>query len=283
MTNIIKGAEIAATIRNRLKIKLEKLEYKGVVPTLAIVRVGEDESQISYERGAGRCCKVVGITVRNIVLPADISMEELIKQIRIQNADVGVHAVLLMRPLPRQINEDEVRSVLASEKDVDGITDQSLADVMTGRIKAFPPCTAQACLEVLDHIGIDVKGKHMTIVGSSLVVGKPLGMMLLNRFATVTLCHIHTRDVPKECRNADIIIAAAGCRGLIRETYVKSGQTVLDVGINLDENGKIHGDVDAASVEGIAGILTAVPGGIGTITTAVLAEHVVDAAVWQTE
>lgn len=283
MTNIIKGAEIAATIRNRLKIKLEKLEYKGVVPTLAIVRVGEDESQISYERGAGRCCKVVGITVGNIVLPADISMEELIKQIRIQNADVGVHAVLLMRPLPRQINEDEVRSVLASEKDVDGITDQSLADVMTGRIKAFPPCTAQACLEVLDHIGIDVKGKHMTIVGSSLVVGKPLGMMLLNRFATVTLCHIHTRDVPKECRNADIIIAAAGCRGLIRETYVKSGQTVLDVGINLDENGKIHGDVDAASVEGIAGILTAVPGGIGTITTAVLAEHVVDAAVWQTE
>lgn len=283
MARIVKGVEISSAICDGLTETIEDLKKIGMIPSLAIVRVGEDESQIAYERGAAKRCTSLGIAIKMITLPESASEAQVTDQIKLLNDDAGTHGVLLMRPLPKQINEEAVRSVLAPEKDVDGITDQSLAGVIAGKKDTFSPCTAKACIEVLDYLGIDLKGKHVAIVGSSLVVGKPVGMMLLNRLATVTLCHIHTKDVPGECRRADIIIAAAGCRGLINEHHVRKGQIIVDVGINLDENGKIHGDVDASSVTDVVDILTAVPGGVGAITTSVLAKHVVDAAKWQLE
>jgi len=278
MAELLKGAAVVAAMNERLTAEVAALKEKGVTPTLAILRVGAREDDISYEKGAMKRCETVGVAVKNVVLPADVTQEELMRNIEELNNDKGVHGVLIFRPLPKHLDEEAVRQALKPEKDIDGITDGSLAGVFTGSGAGFPPCTAQACMEILDHYKIDCKGKRAVVVGRSLVVGKPAAMMLLAKNATVTVCHTKTVDMPSVTREAEILIVAAGKAGAITKEYLAPGQIVIDVGINVNEEGKLCGDVKFEDAEPIVGAITPVPGGVGTVTTSVLVSHVVEAA-----
>ncbi|MGI6403393.1 MAG: bifunctional 5,10-methylenetetrahydrofolate dehydrogenase/5,10-methenyltetrahydrofolate cyclohydrolase [Oscillospiraceae bacterium] len=211
-------------------------------------------------------------------MSADISLEKLLSLMEQVNRDSSIHGVLLLRPLPNHIDDEMVRNALSPEKDIDGIADGSLAGVFTGSKKGFAPCTAQACIEILDYYGYDLKGKKVTVIGRSLVVGKPVAMMLMERHATVTICHTRTVDMPALCRDADILIVAAGRAKVVGKEFFAPGQIVIDVGINFDENGKMCGDVDFAAAESMVEAITPVPGGVGTVTTSVLVGNVITAA-----
>ena len=279
MAEILKGADVVSAINERAIARVELLKKSDITATLAIVRVGERADDISYEKTATKRCETVGVNVKNIILPADVSQGELMQNILELNNDDNVHGVLLFRPLPKHLSDDAVRALLKPEKDIDGITDGSLAGVFTGSDQGFAPCTAQACIEILDHFNIDCKGKRAVVIGRSLVVGKPVAMMLMQRHATVTVCHTRTVDMPAVARNAEILIVAAGqMEGLTKE-YFSPGQVVIDVGINWNETkGKLCGDVLFEDAEPIVAAITPVPGGVGTVTTSVLVSHVVDAA-----
>jgi len=259
--------------------EIRVLKCKGVAPTLAILRVGEKPDDISYEKSATKRCESVGVAVKHIVLPNDVTQNDVIKSITDLNNDESVHGVLIFRPLPKHISDGAVRAALDPGKDVDGITDGSLAGVFTGSGKGFAPCTAQACIEILDHYKIDCTGKRAVVIGRSLVVGKPLSIMLMGKNATVTVCHTRTVDVPAVTCEADILIVAAGrMEGLTKE-YFSPGQVVIDVGINWNEQkGKLCGDVLFEDAEPVVAAITPVPGGVGTVTTSVLVSHVVEAA-----
>lgn len=273
-----KGAPVAQALTERLIVKANQLKVQGIVPTLAIVRVGERPEDLSYERGALKRCEKVGIRVRQFTLPEESSHGDLMAVIEQINADREIHGCLLFRPLPPQIDEAAICAALDPAKDVDGITAGSLASVFTGGGAGYPPCTAQACMEILEHYGCDLTGKRAVVVGRSLVVGKPLSMLLLGKNATVTLCHTRTADLAAECRRAEVLIAAAGRANMIGRDHLAPGQLVLDVGINVDENGNLVGDVDFAAADEIVGAVTPVPGGVGAVTTSVLAAHVLQAA-----
>lgn len=278
MAEILKGAPVAKAISQQAALRAAELTGRGITPTLAIVRVGERPDDISYEKGAVKRCDACGAAVRHVILPADVSQDELISAIRSLNQDDSVHGILMFRPLPRHIDEAAVCDSIAPEKDMDGVTEGSMAGIFSGSGKGYPPCTAQACIEILDHYGVELRGKHAVIVGRSNVIGKPAAMLLLGRNATVTICHTKTADMEAECCRADIIVAAAGKAGVISADHVSSGQIVLDVGINVTPEGKLTGDVDFEAVEPIVSAITPVPGGVGSVTTAVLAKHVVEAA-----
>lgn len=273
-----KGAPVAQALTVRLIVKANQLKVQGIVPTLAIVRVGERPEDLSYERGALKRCEKVGIRVRQFTLPEESSHGDLLAVIEQINADREIHGCLLFRPLPPQIDEAAICAALDPAKDVDGITAGSLAAVFTGSGVGYPPCTAQACMEILDYYGCDLTGKRAVVVGRSLVVGKPLSMLLLGKNATVTLCHTRTAGLAAECRRAEVLIAAAGRANMIGRDHLAPGQLVLDVGINVDENGNLVGDVDFAAADEIVGAVTPVPGGVGAVTTSVLAAHVLQAA-----
>ena len=273
-----KGAPVAQALTERLIVKANQLKVQGIVPTLAIVRVGERPEDLSYERGALKRCEKVGIRVRQFTLPEESSHGDLMAVIEQINADREIHGCLLFRPLPPQIDEAAICAALDPAKDVDGITAGSLASVFTGGGAGYPPCTAQACMEILNYYGCDLTGKRAVVVGRSLVVGKPLSMLLLGKNATVTLCHTRTADLAAECRRAEVLIAAAGRANMIGRDHLATGQLVLDVGINVDENGNLVGDVDFAAADEIVGAVTPVPGGVGAVTTSVLAAHVLQAA-----
>ncbi len=278
MAQLLKGAEVTAALNEKLQAEAEALKAQGVVPTLGIVRVGERPDDLSYERGATKRCEKIGVEVQKFLLPEDVSQQELLDLIHKLNQDSGIHGVLIFRPLPRHIDDEAVRAALAPEKDIDGITDGSLVGVFTGTDQGFPPCTPQACMEILDHYGIDCTGKKAVVIGRSLVVGKPAAMMLIKKNATVTVCHTKTADMPAVCREADILIVAAGRAGVVGREYVREGQIVIDVGINVKEDGSLCGDVAFEEVEPVVGAITPVPGGVGTVTTSVLVGHVVKAA-----
>ena len=278
MAKLLKGAEVTAALNERIKADVEALKAKGVNPTLAIVRVGERPDDLSYERGATKRCDTLGVAVEKVLLPEDVTQEELMAAIHRVNNDDKIHGVLIFRPLPKHLDDEAVRRALKPEKDIDGITDGSLVGVFAGTKQGFPPCTPQACMEILDHYGIDPKGKKAVVVGRSLVVGKPAAMMLLGKHATVTICHTRTVDMPAVCREADILIVAAGRAGVVGKDYVSPNQVVIDVGINVNAEGKLCGDVDFDQVEPVVDAITPVPGGVGTVTTSVLVGHVVEAA-----
>ena len=273
-----KGAPVAQALTERLAARADQLKVQGIVPTLAIVRVGERPEDLSYERGALKRCEKVGIRVRQFTLPKESSHGDLLEVIRQINADREIHGCLLFRPLPPQMDEEAICAALDPAKDVDGITAGSLASVFAGSGAGYPPCTAQACMEILNYYGCDLTGKRAVVVGRSLVVGKPLAMLLLGQNATVTLCHTRTADLAAECRRAEVLIAAAGRANMIGRDHLASGQLVLDVGINVDEEGNLVGDVDFAAADAIVGAVTPVPGGVGAVTTSVLAAHVLQAA-----
>ena len=278
MAQLLKGAEVVSALNETIKTDVTALASRGVTPTLAILRVGEKPDDLAYERGAIKRAETVGVAVRQILLPGTVSQEALIAEIEKINSDDTIHGCLMLRPLPKHIDDLRAREALLPEKDIDGITEGSLAGVFAGTRRGFPPCTAQACLEILKHYGIDPAGKRAVVIGRSLVIGKPVAMMLLGQNATVTICHTRTKDMPAETKRAEILIVAAGRAGVIGSEYVTEGQVVLDVGINFDAAGKMTGDVNFAAVEPIVGAITPVPGGVGTVTTSVLMAHVVEAA-----
>jgi methylenetetrahydrofolate dehydrogenase (NADP+)/methenyltetrahydrofolate cyclohydrolase len=275
---LLKGKDVADALNAKMAADIEALKAQGVVPTLAILRVGERPDDISYEKGATKRAEGVGAAVKNVILPADVTQETLLRSVNDLNADKSVHGVLIFRPLPKHLDEEAVRRALAPAKDVDGITDGSLAGVFSGTKQGYPPCTAQACIEILDHYGIDCKGKRAVVVGRSLVVGKPAAMLLTGKHATVTICHTRTVDMPSVVKNAELVIVAAGKAGAVTGEYLSPGQTVIDVGINMTDEGKLTGDVKFDDAEPIVAAITPVPGGVGTVTTSVLISHVVDAA-----
>lgn len=278
MALLLKGKLVTDALNEKMKGDVVMLKEKGVTPTLAIVRVGERGDDISYERGAMKRCDTVGVAVRNFVLSADATQDELIQTIERINQDASIHGVLLFRPLPKTMNDNLVRNTLLPEKDMDGITDGSLAGVFAGVDAGYPPCTPQACMEILDHFDINVTGKKVVVVGRSLVVGKPAAMMLIKKNATVTICHTKTVDMPAVCREADVLIVAAGRANIVDHTYLNPNQVVIDVGINVKEDGSLCGDVNFEEAEKIVQAITPVPGGVGTVTTSVLVKHVIEAA-----
>ena len=280
MAQILKGADVVSALNSKMIENIEVLKENGVTATMAIIRVGERADDISYEKTATKRCETVGVAVRNILFPENVEQSELIRTVMELNDDKSVHGILLFRPLPKHLSDEAIRAVLKPEKDIDGITDGSLAGVFTGSGNGFAPCTAQACMEILDFYGIDCKGKRAVVIGRSLVVGKPVAMMLMGRNATVTVCHTRTVDIPSVARNAEIIIVAAGQMEGITQEYFSPGQIVIDVGINWnDEKGKLCGDVKFEDAEPIVSAITPVPGGVGTVTTSVLVSHVVEAAM----
>ena len=279
MAEILKGAPVAKALTAELAERVACLRQAGTVPTLAILRVGEREDDLSYERGALKRCEKVGIEARQIVLPADCSQDGLMAAIERINADDAVHSCLMFRPLPAGLDEDAAAAALDPAKDADCMTAASLLSTLSGRGAGFAPCTAEAVVTLLDHYGIGLDGAHVAVVGRSLVIGRPVAAMLTARNATVTICHTHTRDLADVCREADIVVAAAGHARMLGADAVRAGQVVVDVGINWDEAaGKLVGDVDFDAVEPVVRAITPVPGGVGGVTTAVLARHVVEAA-----
>ena len=267
MAQILKGAPVVAAMNEANAARCAALKEKGIVPTLAVVRVGAREDDISYEKGIVTRCGKVGVEVRQFHLAEDVTQEELLDVIRQINGDASVHGCLIFRPLPKRFDDRRIQEVLAPEKDVDGITDGSMAGVFTNMPIGYPPCTAQACLEILKYYNVPLSGKRAVVVGRSLVVGKPAAMMLDRENATVTLC-----------READVLVVAMGRRGAIGADCLREGQVVVDVGIHVNEEGKLCGDVRFDEAEPIVEAVTPVPGGVGTVTTSVLVGHVVDAA-----
>ena len=278
MAELWKGAPVAAALTERLIPRAQALAEKGVTPTLAIVRVGERPEDLSYERGALKRCEKVGIAVRQFLLTSEATQTDLMEVIEEINRDDSIHGCLMFRPLPKHMDEAAACAALSPAKDMDGITAGSLAAVFSGSGAGYPPCTAQACLEIMDHYGYELKGKRAVVVGRSLVIGKPVSMLLLGRHATVTICHTRTADLAAECRRAEVLVAAAGKAGAVSAQCLAPGQVVLDVGINVDENGNLVGDVDFAAAESTVDAITPVPGGVGAVTTSVLARHVIEAA-----
>lgn len=273
---VLKGAEVSARIKEQVREALKGCE--GQPPCLAVVRVGERPDDVSYERGALKKMEAFGLRARSCAFPEDISDEDFRKAFRAINEDPDVAGILLLRPLPKQICEKNIAEMIDPAKDLDGISSVNMARVFMGDADGFAPCTAEAVVEVLKANGIPISGKRVTIVGRSLVVGKPLAMLMIKENATVTVCHTKTADLAGTCRQAEILVAAAGRARMLNGDYVGQDAVVLDVGINVDEEGKLCGDVDFESIRDKASMATPVPGGIGAVTTAVLARHLVRAA-----
>ena len=273
---LIKGAPVSAKIKEEVGAMLEKIN--GPAPKLAIVRVGENPDDMSYERGAVKKMDAFGLRSQCYTFPADITDEAFKKEFTAINEDPDVSGILLLRPLPKQICEKDIEAMIDPKKDLDGISPVNIAKVFSGDSTGFAPCTAEAVIEVLKAYEISMEGKRAAIVGRSMVVGRPLSMLLLKENATVTICHTRTKDLPGTCKQAEILVAAAGKAKMLDASYVGENTTVIDVGINVDENGKLCGDVDYDTIQDKAQAATPVPGGVGAVTTAVLAKHLVRAA-----
>lgn len=271
----LRGKKVSDGIKKYVSKELETLSF---VPKLAIVRVGENPDDMSYERGATKKLKSFGLDVASYVFPQDISDEAFKKAFKDINEDDEVTGILLLRPLPRTINEKDIENMIDPKKDLDGISPINIAKVFAGDTTGFSPCTAEAVIEVLKAYDIELTGKRVTVVGRSMVVGKPMSMLLLKENATVTMTHTRTVDLKKTCSDAEIVVAAAGRAKMLNSDYCGQDAVMIDVGINVDENGKLCGDVDYATLDGKASAATPVPGGVGTVTTAVLAKHLIQAA-----
>lgn len=271
----LRGKKVSDGIKEYVSKELETLSF---VPKLAIVRVGENPDDMSYERGATKKLKSFGLDVASYVFPQDISDEDFKKAFKDINENDEVTGILLLRPLPRTINEKDIENMIDPKKDLDGISPINIAKVFVGDTSGFSPCTAEAVIEVLKAYDIELTGKRVTVVGRSMVVGKPVSMLLLKENATVTMTHTRTVNLKKTCSDAEIVIAAAGRAKMLNSDYCGQDAVMIDVGINVDENGKLCGDVDYSTLDGKASAATPVPGGVGTVTTAVLAKHLIQAA-----
>ena len=272
------GKDTAAAVKAELDREIAELKAAGIMPRLDIIRVGERPEDIAYENGARKRFEKLGICLNVNVLPQDVTEEEFEAKLQELNNDPDIHGILIFRPLPDTLDVDRISRLTAPEKDVDCFDPVNIAKVLNGDSDGFAPCTAEAAIEIGERGGIDFDGKDVTIIGRSMVVGRPLAMMLLKKNATVTVCHLHTKDLKESCRRADVIISAAGHAGLVTADMVKDGASIIDIGINVTEDGKLVGDVDFDAVAEKAARITPVPGGVGGVTTSILARHVVIAA-----
>lgn len=272
---ILKGLPVANAINEKLIEEVKTMEKK---PHLAIIRVGERPDDMSYERGATKKMDKVGFECTSYTFPADIDNDTFQKEFDKINEDDNIDGILLLRPLPKHLDEKAVENRIDPCKDLDGISPVNLAKVYAGDESGFAPCTAEAVIEMLDFAGINLTGKRVTVVGRSLVIGKPVAMMLMKKNATVTVCHTRTVDMAGTCRNAEVVVAAAGVAKMIDKNYINKDAVVIDVGINVDEEGNLCGDVNFDEVSQLASVITPVPGGVGSVTTSVLAKHLMKAA-----
>ena len=271
----LRGAPVARAIMDKTAGEITRLAQAGIMPKLAVFRVGSREDDIAYERSIIKRFSAAGAAAEVMALSEDAMQEELEAAVRRAADDESVHGILVFSPLPKKFNAGRIRMLIPAEKDVDGMTDASLAGVFRGDKNAFAPCTAQAVVEILRYYGMEnLAGKRVTVVGRSTVVGKPLAILLLGMNATVTVCHTKTADTAAECRRADVVIACAGQARMVTDEYMSAGQIIIDVGINADGDG-ICGDVDYAAAQSIVAAATPVPGGVGAVTTAVLLSHIV--------
>lgn len=277
---ILNGNAVVAKIEEDLKNRIAEMKKHDVDPTMALVRVGDRFSDIAYESTIIKVCEELGIQTRMFRFAADVRQVKLIDCIRAINEDDEIHGALVFMPLPKNLDEDEVRNALDPEKDLDGISDGALAGMIANEYKGYPPCTAVACIDMLKYYGIDITGKRAVVIGRSKVIGKPASLLLTANDATVTVCHSKTsqEDLKRYCKDADIVIVATGQPGTFTEDMAAPGQTILDVGINIMPDGSITGDVDFDSVNEKVAAITPVPGGVGGVTTAVLMKHIVLAA-----
>jgi methylenetetrahydrofolate dehydrogenase (NADP+)/methenyltetrahydrofolate cyclohydrolase len=278
MANVLLGKNVTDEMKEKMQADIKALNAKGVEPKLAIVRLGEREDDLAYERGALKRCETIGVLSEVFKFPADMAQADLVNEIKKLNNDNKIHGILIFRPLPEQINEEEIKNIINPDKDVDSMSPVNAAKVFEGDESGIYPCTPEAVIELMDHYGIEIKGKRITLIGRSMVVGKPLAIMLIKRHGTVTVCHTRTVELEKTCREAEILIAAAGKAKMVTKDFVSPGQTVIDVGINMDENWKLCGDVNFDEVEPIVDSITPVPRGLGSVTTSVLVRNVIKSA-----
>lgn len=277
MSIIMKGAPVAQKIQEDLEHEVVELKKNGIVPCLTLIRIGNREDDLVYQRSAQKRMSKIGIECRIVEISEDANESEVKTQIGKVNSDPSVNGILLFRPLPVHLHEEKLKTCIDPSKDVDGMRDENIVKVFDGNETGFAPCTAEAVVELLDYYGIDPAGKKAVVIGRSLVIGKPVSMLLLEKDATVTICHRKTENIEDICRNADILVIAAGCRSVVTKEMVSDKCYVVDVGINVNPDGGIFGDADYDNIkDNVAGI-TPVPGGVGGITTAILARHVVRA------
>lgn len=278
MSILMKGADVAKTMKEDLTGEACRLKDRGILPSLTIVRVGARPDDLAYERGARKRMEMIGIECKVVELPETITQAEFEKTFFKINEDPKVHGILLFRPLPGHLDEGPVVSRINPLKDVDCMCPVNIAKVFSGDETGHAPCTPEAVMEMLDYYKIDPKGKKVTVIGRSMVVGKPLSMMLLKRHATVTICHTRTKDLTATCREAEILVAAAGKARMVTADMVGDGAVVVDVGINVDDKGNLCGDVDFEAAEPATSYISPVPRGVGSVTSSVLAKHVLKAA-----
>lgn len=277
MGQVIKGKPVADAITAELQKDVEALKAQGIMPKLKIVRVGAREDDLAYERGALTRMEKCGIAAEVLELPVDIEQADFVKELKAVNDDPSVHGILLFRPLPKQLDMEEIKFVVDAVKDIDCMNPLNAEKIFEGDKTGYPPCTSQACVEILDHYGVELKGKKIAVVGRSMVVGKPLAMLLLDKNATVTICHSRTNDLPAVCRENEVVVAAVGRAEMVKGDFIKEGAVVIDVGINVNAEGKLCGDVAFDECVDKASMITPVPAGVGSVTTSVLAKHVVKA------
>ncbi|HOB87415.1 MAG TPA: bifunctional 5,10-methylenetetrahydrofolate dehydrogenase/5,10-methenyltetrahydrofolate cyclohydrolase [Bacillota bacterium] len=283
MGELLKGKPVADAMKEDLINRVNALKERGITPKLGIMRVGARPDDLFYEGGAKKTCDSVGLAYEVFEYPEDVSQEAFEKAVVEVGARKDIHGILMFAPLPKHLDEKKIRSLIPVEKDVDCMTLGSAGKVFADDLTGFPPCTPTACMDILKYYDIPLKGKNVVVVGRSLVVGKPLAMLLLREHATVTICHSRTQNLPQICSGADILLAAVGRAKMIDRSYVRPGQIVIDVGINPDPDnpGKYCGDVNTAEVEPIVDKITPVPGGVGSVTTIVLCKHTVMACEMQ--
>ncbi len=274
---VLKGIEVAKAINEEIKNEMTTWGEKPL-PKLAIIRVGEKPDDMAYERGAMKKMEKVGFLVSSYIYKEDISNEEFLQEFKKINNDPSVDGILLLKPLPKQIDEKEVERRIDPRKDLDGISPYNMAKVYAGEKDGFAPCTAEAVIEMLDYAKVDLTGKRVTVIGRSLVIGKPVAQLLIRKNATVTTCQTKTLDMPARCKEAEVLIAAAGVPKMVTADYVSENAVVIDVGINVDSDGNLCGDVDFDAVAEHTSLITPVPGGVGSVTTSVLAKHLLRAA-----
>lgn len=278
MEKLMLGTEVAKAMKESLTLETEKLKMQGITPCLAIVRVGTRPDDLSYERGAKKRMDGIGIKCRVTELKEEVSMNEFERVMRDLNEDESVHGILLLRPLPKQLDEKKVKEWMSPAKDMDCMCDSNMMKIFAGEDAEYAPCTAEAVMDMLKYYQVPLAGKRVVIIGRSMVIGKPLSMLMLREHATVTVCHSRSEEMAEICRTADILVAAVGKARMVTAEMVKEGAVVVDVGINVDENGKLCGDVDFDDVEPRVSSISPVPKGVGSITTSVLAKHVILAA-----
>lgn len=280
MTTLIDGKHLAARVRERVAHEVSELEARGLAAALAVVLVGDDQASATYVRSKLKDCERCGIASQDYKLPASTSQTELVDLVNTLNADPAVTGILVQMPLPDHLDAEQVIAAISPEKDVDGFHPESLGRLVRG-LPGLRPCTPAGIMAMLDEYQVDLAGKHAVIVGRSSIVGKPMAFMLLERDATISVAHSRTRDVAEICKTADVLVVACGIARLVRGEWVKPGAVVIDVGMDRDENGKLCGDVDFASVSKVAGAITPVPGGVGPMTRAMLMSNIVRAARMQ--